>query len=271
MNTMSDLPFTTRYNKNQLLFIDEQEITLIDYLSKLRTSKKITKKKISNMIKHNDYWYSQIERNGKNGDDNRQKTIYRNDLIDIISIVLYNASSSADLKKFSAQSKYYIDNVIKVVPYKESGRTPNWYKVFQGRTDEERERLLSSIINTQSELLRKTYDSLAELDRDAFLNSLLNMNKCLRIDPIFIIALVGLPYMDFLYEAQHQQIEELLTKLMKKIQTLQEDANNGSFLTKQAYYCELKQTILDYMKKNQYSGLEMQMSQFETNCSENKI
>jgi len=67
MNTMSDLPFTTRYNKNQLLFIDEQEITLIDYLSKLRTSKKITKKKISNMIKHNDYWYSQIERNGKNG------------------------------------------------------------------------------------------------------------------------------------------------------------------------------------------------------------
>ena len=209
MNTMSDLPFTTRYNKNQLLFIDEQEITLIDYLSKLRTSKKITKKKISNMIKHNDYWYSQIERNGKNGDDNRQKTIYRNDLIDIISIVLYNASSSADLKKFSAQSKYYIDNVIKVVPYKESGRTPNWYKVFQGRTDEERERLLSSIINTQAELLRKTYDSLAELDRDAFLNSLLNMNKCLRIDPIFIIALVGLPYMDFLYEAQHQQIEEL--------------------------------------------------------------
>lgn len=246
---MSDLPFTTRYNKNQLLFIDEQEITLIDYLSKLRTSKKITKKKISNMIKHNDYWYSQIERNGKNGDDNRQKTIYRNDLIDIISIVLYNASSSADLKKFSAQSKYYIDNVIKVVPYKESGRTPNWYKVFQGRTDEERERLLSSIINTQSELLRKTYDSLAELDRDAFLNSLLNMNKCLRIDPIFIIALVGLPYMDFLYEAQHQQIEELLTKLMKKMQTLQEDANNGSFLTKQAYYRELKQTILDYMKK----------------------
>ena len=58
---------------------------------------------------------------------------------------------------------------------------------------------------------------------------------------------------------------------MKKMQTLQEDANNGSFLTKQAYYRELKQTILDYMKKNQYSGLEMQMSQFETNCSENKI
>lgn len=268
---MSDLPFTTRYNKNQLLFIDEQEINLIDYLSKLRTSKKITKKKISNMIKHNDYWYSQIERNGKNGDDNRQKTIYRNDLIDIISIVLYNASSSADLKKFSAQSKYYIDNVIKVVPYKESGRTPNWYKVFQGRTDEERERLLSSIINTQSELLRKTYDSLAELDRDAFLNCLLNMNKCLRIDPTFIIALVGLPYMDFLYEAQHQQIEELLTKLMEKIQTAQENVNNGSFLSKTDYYQDLKHLILDYIAEHEYSGLEMGISQIETNRSENKI
>ena len=84
------MPFakkTPRYNKMQKLFIDGKEITLIEHLQELRTKNKITKKKISNIVKQNDTWYSQIERNGKNGDDNRQKTIYKPDLINIISIV----------------------------------------------------------------------------------------------------------------------------------------------------------------------------------------
>ena len=65
-----------RYDKTQLLLIEGREIRLIDHLKELRLKNNITKKKISNMIKKNDYWYSQVERSGKNGDDNRQRTIY---------------------------------------------------------------------------------------------------------------------------------------------------------------------------------------------------
>ena len=54
-----------RYDKNQYVIVGNDEIRLIDYLKKLRTEQNITKKKISNLIKHNDYWYSQIERNVK--------------------------------------------------------------------------------------------------------------------------------------------------------------------------------------------------------------
>ena len=89
-----------RYDKTQLLLIDGKEIRLIDHLQELRIEKGITKKKISNLIKHNDYWYSQVERNGKNGDDNRQRTIYKPDLINIIAIVKYGAQTASDLNEF---------------------------------------------------------------------------------------------------------------------------------------------------------------------------
>ncbi|MDD5830727.1 MAG: hypothetical protein PUD13_05610, partial [Lachnospira sp.] len=96
-----------RYNKLQKLFIDDNETTLIEHLKKLRIDKKITKKKISNIIKQNDTWYSQIERSGKNGDDNRQKTIYKPDLINIISIIKYGATSISELGQYHNQSEVY--------------------------------------------------------------------------------------------------------------------------------------------------------------------
>lgn len=40
-----------RYDKFQRLLINDQEITLIDHLKQLREANKITKKKISNLIK----------------------------------------------------------------------------------------------------------------------------------------------------------------------------------------------------------------------------
>ena len=43
-----------RYDKFQRLLINDQEITLIDHLKQLREANKITKKKISNLIKNND-------------------------------------------------------------------------------------------------------------------------------------------------------------------------------------------------------------------------
>ena len=82
----------------------------------MRQKNKITKKKISNLVKKNDYWYSQVERNGKKGDDNRQRTIYKPDLINIISIVKYNAQSSAELDAFREKSEIYLTKIIKATP-----------------------------------------------------------------------------------------------------------------------------------------------------------
>ena len=63
---MATLASLLRYNKNQIIIIiDTQEIRLIDHLKELRIARKITKKKISNLVQQNDYWYSQIERDGK--------------------------------------------------------------------------------------------------------------------------------------------------------------------------------------------------------------
>ena len=137
-----------RYNKSQKLYIDETETTLIEHLKKLRTENKITKKRISNIIKQNDTWYSQIERSGKNGDDNRQKTIYRPDLINIISIVKYGASSISDLGKHHSQSEIYIDKIIKATPLNESLRTLEWYEINNRRTPDEQERLFESVLSS---------------------------------------------------------------------------------------------------------------------------
>lgn len=128
-----------RYNKSQKLFIDEHEVTLIDHLKQLRIERKITKKKISNIIKQNDTWYSQIERNGKNGDDNRQKTIYRPDLINIISIVKFGANSITELGEYNQQSEIYIDKIMKAVPIQESLKALEWYQINNNRTANEQE------------------------------------------------------------------------------------------------------------------------------------
>ena len=137
-----------RYNKLQKLFIDDNETTLIEHLKKLRIDKKITKKKISNIIKQNDTWYSQIERSGKNGDDNRQKTIYKPDLINIISIVKYGATSISELGTYHNQSEVYIDKIIKAVPLEESLETLEWYQINNSRTPSEQEKLFESLMNT---------------------------------------------------------------------------------------------------------------------------
>lgn len=57
----SSLTKPLRYEKEGLIFTNEKEITLIAFLKEKRIEKKITKKYISNIIKNNDYWYSQIE------------------------------------------------------------------------------------------------------------------------------------------------------------------------------------------------------------------
>lgn len=206
-----------RYSKYQKILIDGNEVTLIDHLKDLRTQNKITKKKISNIIKQNDYWYSQIERSGKNGDDNRQKTIYRPDLINVIAIIKYGADSILDLPSLHDKSETYIDKIIKAVPITESVKPLEWYQLGNNRTHEEQDRLFKSLTNSIMALLQQTYQALYYSERNSILDSLKNFNASLKVDPAFIIGLAGLPFSEFLYESSQDTLYDLLHNIEKQL------------------------------------------------------
>lgn len=237
-----------RYDKNQILIINDTEIRLIDHLKECRTNKKITKKKISNLIKHNDYWYSQVERDGKNGDDNRQRTIYRNDLVDVISIVKYDATSFQDLEELRSKSEVYLDKIIKALPLKESARKLELYQILQPRTNEQQYKLLNSLLSTHEQLLRNTFESLSSNhDRDNFLDALRNTNLALKIDPLFIVFLMGIPYADFLYEAKQEKLFDLFRDIINIVDNLASDNSNPK--TSQNYFQNVHNKIVQYTGK----------------------
>ena len=237
-----------RYDKTQLLLIDGKEIKLIDHLKELRQKNKITKKKISNLVKKNDYWYSQVERNGKKGDDNRQRTIYKPDLINIISIVKYNAQSSAELDAFREKSEIYLTKIIKATPLSESTKKLEWYEIHNNRTPEQQERLLSSLLATHDRLLRQAFNNMSGItDKDNFLNCLKNINTSLRIDPVFIVFLSGLPYADFLYETNQKNLYAFLRDIMQTLDSFSNESLDSIDSKKQNYY---------------YSKLEAQISKY---------
>lgn len=252
-NTMAVATTIPRYDKNQILFFEDKEIRLIDHLKELRIGKKITKKRISNLIKHNDYWYSQIERSGKNGDDNRQRTIYRNDLVKIISIIKYDAATYNDLETLNTKSEIYIDKIIKAVPLKESIKKLELYQLSHVRTVDEQNRLLNSLLSTQERLLRHTFDSLSgDKDKDFFLDALKNLNLSLKIDPLFIIYLIGLPYADFLYESKQEKLYSLFREIIKIIDdiTTNSDKNNALSLIQKKITEYTGKDFEDGQKKN---------------------
>lgn len=241
MPTVTSIP---RYDKNQILRIDGKEISLIDYLSQIRIPKKITKKKISNLIKHNDYWYSQIEHKDKQGNDNRQRTIYRPDLIDIVSIIVYNASTSFELKDLKNKSEIYIDKVLKAVPLKNSVKPLEMYQLNPNRSPEEQDRLFSSLLSTQTALIKDAYASLSGVgDKDIFLNCLKNIVTNMRIDPLFIIYISGLSYMDFLYEAKQEEINELFNEIMKTLDQFTINLSHDEKKKINKYYVSLESKL----------------------------
>lgn len=243
-----------RYDKNQIIIINDTEIRLIDHLKECRTNKKITKKKISNLIKHNDYWYSQVERDGKNGDDNRQRTIYRNDLVDVISIVQYDASSSQDLEALRSKSEVYLDKIIKALPLKESVKKLELYQIFQPRTNEQQYKLLDSLLSTHEQLLRNTFESLCDnRDKDNFLDALKNTNLALKIDPLFIVFLMGLPYSDFLYEAKQEKLFSLFRDIISIMDNFNTDDDNNLKLSTD-YLQVIQNKIIEYTGKTFMEG-----------------
>lgn len=236
------MPIATRiprYNKSQKLFIDEHEITLIDHLKQLRTERKITKKKISNIIKQNDTWYSQIERNGKNGDDNRQKTIYRPDLVNIISIVKYGANSISELGEFNKQSEIYIDKIMKAVPIQESLKNLEWYQINNNRTPNEQERLFESLIDSIGKSIKRAYTNLSNGDKDVFLNCLKEINASLKIDVCFLITLAGLPFSEFLYEADQNKIDHLFKDVLGILDQIETNNNDSKSISNNTHYSHI--------------------------------
>lgn len=253
-NTMTIATTIPRYDKNQIIIIHDTEIRLIDHLKECRTNKKITKKKISNLIKHNDYWYSQVERDGKNGDDNRQRTIYRNDLVDVISIVQYDASSSQDLEALRSKSEVYLDKIIKALPLKESVKKLELYQIFQPRTNEQQYKLLDSLLSTHEQLLRNTFESLYDnRDKDNFLDALKNTNLALKIDPLFIVFLMGLPYSDFLYEAKQEKLFSLFRDIISIMDDFNTDDDNNLKLSTD-YLQVIQNKIIEYTGKTFMEG-----------------
>lgn len=241
-----------RYNKMQKLYIEGKEITLIEHLQQLRTEKKITKKKISNIIKQNDTWYSQIERNGK--DDNRQKTIYRPDLVNIISIVKFGAKSISDLGAYQTQSENYIDKVIKAIPLSESTKTLEWYEINKTRTPSEQERLFESLMVSLNKSLRQTYINLPDHKKDKFLDCLKEMNSSLKLDTCFLISLVGLPFSEFLYEADQNRIDDLINDIIDTMDKIAIDSNNEKGIkTNEQYFELIHERIQDYIDISKYT------------------
>lgn len=241
-----------RYDKNQKIIVNENELTLIEHIKNLRTSNKITKKKISNLIKQNDYWYSQIERSGKNGDDNRQKTIYKPDLINIISIVKYGANSITDLKELHSKSERYLDKKICAVPLTESLKKLEWYQINNIRTEQEQDNLFLSLSDSISKLFKQTYYSLASRqDKDLFLNSLKEIKASMKIDPIFILLLAGQPMSNFLYEADEETKISLIKDILNTIDDFSkiEDTEN---VNTSYYFNLLKNTLDKYISDSQY-------------------
>lgn len=239
-----------RYNKNQILIIDEKEVKLIDHLKELRISKKITKKKISNLVKQNDYWYSQVERDGKKGDDARQKTIYKPDLINIISIVKYDAKTSLELEQLKDKSEVYLDKIMGAVPVSGSVRRMPFFAMHNDRTPEEQKRLLDSMLASIDKQLRKAFDSLSDpTDKDNLLNCLKNFNACLKIDPLFMIFLTGLPYMNFLYESKQEELFSMLRDVMKTMDSLEQSLDDKDFDSAKQFHT-IERTIKTYIHQN---------------------
>lgn len=250
--TMAVATTIPRYSKTQKLLIGNEEITLIDHLKDLRTKRKITKKKISNIIKQNDYWYSQVERDGKNGDDNRQKTIYKTDLIDIISIVKFGAESFAELENFRIQSELYIDKEIHALPLSESIKKLEWYQVNNIRTPNEQDSFFSSLLDSISKILQETYSSLSIGDRNEYLNVLKEMNASMKIDPLFIVFLAGLPLSEFLYEAEQSNITTLISELTTTVDKFSIQNDSEQNRNNLYYLSRLREVLKKYISESAY-------------------
>lgn len=195
----SSLTKPLRYEKEGLIFTNEKEITLIAFLKEKRIEKKITKKYISNIIKNNDYWYSQIEMGKK--DDHRRKFINRLDLINIISVIIFNAKNALDLERLYDNSENYIDNILKIVSYDQEARIIPLYEminknneIFNSTYSENR---LNDCLSDLNTTIKDFYSKCNPIEQDSIINLLNTLILNLSIEPILTLHYYGLPFCSF--------------------------------------------------------------------------
>lgn len=188
-----------RYEKYCIFHINDTEYTLIDYLREKRKEKKITKKFISNLIKKNDYWYSQIEM-GK-VDNNRRKFIVRPDLVDIISIIIYDARTSLDLERFEYNSKNYIDNILKLPSYDKHLREIPVYELInnvqKSFTHNYSDKRINDCLTDLNSTIKNFYKKCNPIEQDSIINFLNTLILNLSLEPILTLHYCGLPFCSF--------------------------------------------------------------------------
>lgn len=157
------------------------------------------------------------------------------------------------------KSEIYLDKIIKAIPLSESLKRLEWYQIYKNRTPEEQDNLFNSLLTTQEKLIKQAYTNLSIVGRDDFLDYFKNINASLKIDPLFIIFLAGLPFSEFLYEASQEEIHSLLQAFMKTLDklTITDDYNADEFSSRTSYYIKImRNQLLTYIGKSSYTKKE---------------
>ena len=188
-----------RYEKNSPIYINGKSITLISFLGEKRKEKHITKKAISNIIKKNDYWYSQIEMGNK--DDSRRKFINRFDLIDIISVIIFDAKNESDLERLHLNSENYIDNIIKVISFDQKPREIPIHELINkaGKlySPEYTTTRIEDVLNDLNSVIRQFYNQCNPLEQDLIVDFLNTFILNISSEPILSLHYYGLPFCSF--------------------------------------------------------------------------
>lgn len=259
MNAMTTKP--ARYDKNSLVYINGKEYTLIDFLSEKRKEKNLTKKFISLTLKNNDYWYSQIEM-GKI-DNNRRRFINRNDLIEIISVIIFDARTPFDLERTSADSVNYIDSIMNATPYDLHPRYIPTYEIeknlnflYDAECANER---VNEYLNAFNNSVRDFYLQCDNMGKSAIVNLLGVMIANMRYNPIMTLHYCGLPFSAIFNshgkdsDSQKKLEKEFMSdvnEIMKKYSELLYESDIESITKKLLYLFERTDLLLKHQHNN---------------------
>lgn len=265
MNTWPTKP--TRYDKNSIVYINGEEYTLIDYISKKRKEKKLNKKFISNVIKNNDYWYSQIEM-GK-VDNNRRRFINRNDLISIISVIVFDARTPFDLERTLSESENYIDSIINATPY---DLHPRYIPVYEMEkkikvlyNKEYANDRLDDYLNAFNNSVRDFYLQCDNLGQFSIVNLLSVIILNMKYNPVMTLHYCGLPFPTIFdshgKDADSQKLleEELMSDIndiMKKYSNLLCESDIKSIISKLLYLFERTDNLIKHCPSRIYNKEE---------------
>lgn len=255
---MEEYTKPTRYEKYGIIYVNGKKYSLIEFLQEKRTERKITKKFISNVIKKNDYWYSQIEMGKK--DDSRRKYINRPDLISIISVIIFNASTQLDLERLHANSENYIDNIMKVTAYDHTPRNIPLHeaireteKLFNPEYTNER---LNDTLKDFNTIITNFYTECNPIEKNSVIQFINSLMLNLSYEPLLTLHYCSLPFCTFFQakpknERYKQNIDETVLNemdfLLKKYSELLCENDISLILTKLAQHIIYTQNYLHNM------------------------